>query len=218
MNQKSEAKRFCKKFGIRAVSKDELERALESQGYTIVGYNGVLESEDVAEIISNLDLGDYTKSSKGFVYADVSNRLVFIHEELSDDERSVVLAHEIGHIWNGHIQNAAVLGDDVMQEYEANEFAHFLLDAYFDENRKTKQVLSVICGVVAALVIVFLIVLGCYNKSIYKENLYRTSDGTKYHRKNCMYIKDKKDVYRLTKEEYESGKYEPCQACLPDEG
>ena len=31
------------------------------------------------------------------------------------------------------------------------------------------------------------------------------------------YIKDKKDVYRLTKEEFESGNYEPCQACLPDE-
>ncbi len=218
MNQKSEAKRFCRKFGIRAVTIDELERALDAQGYTIVGYNGVLENEDVAEIISNLDLGDYIKSGKGFVYADDSNRLVFVHEELSDDERCIVLAHEIGHIWNGHIQNAAVLGDDVMQEYEANEFAHHLLNAYFDENRKTKQILSIICGVVATFLIVFMIAMGCYNKSIYKENLYRTADGSKYHRRNCMYIKDKKDVYRLTKEEFESGKYEPCQACLPDEG
>ena len=217
MNQKREVKRFCRKYGIRNISKSELERALAEQGYTIIDYNGILETDDVAQIIGNLDLNDYIQSGKGFVYADDTNRLVFVHEELTDEERCVVLAHEIGHIWNGHIKNAAVLGDDVLQEYEASEFAHYLLKPYFDENRKTKKILSVVCGSIALLGIILGIVIGCHNRSIYTENLYRTTTGTKYHRKTCMYIRDKKDIYRLTKEEFESGNYEPCQACLPDE-
>ena len=218
MDQKKEAKRFCQKYGIKSITKDELERALSEQGYTVIDYNGILETDDVAQIINNLDLNDYVQSGKGFVYADDTNRLVFVHEDLTDEERCVVLAHEIGHIWNGHIKNAAVLGDDVLQEYEANEFAHYLLKPYFDENRKTKKILTIVCGSVALLGIILGIVISCHNRSIYTENLYRTATGTKYHRKTCMYIRDKKDIYRLTKEEFESGNYEPCQACLPDEG
>ncbi len=55
-----------------------------------------------------------------------------------------------------------------------------------------------------------------HDKAVYTDNLYRTASGTKYHLRDCMYIKDKTDVYRLTREEFESGYYEPCGACVPD--
>ena len=54
------------------------------------------------------------------------------------------------------------------------------------------------------------------DEAIYTEDLYRTESGTKYHIKDCIYIKDRKDVFRLTKKEFESGEYEPCEACMPD--
>ena len=53
------------------------------------------------------------------------------------------------------------------------------------------------------------------NNSYYGE-YYITENGTKYHEKDCMIIKDKNNTQRLTKSDYESGDYEPCQVCLPD--
>lgn len=44
--------------------------------------------------------------------------------------------------------------------------------------------------------------------AIYTDNLFRTETGAKYHVKDHMYIKT--DEYRLTKEEFDSGEFEPC--------
>ena len=52
-------------------------------------------------------------------------------------------------------------------------------------------------------------------KSYYGE-YFVTENGEKYHEENCIYIKDKSNVHRLTIEEYESGEFEPCQICLPE--
>lgn len=55
-----------------------------------------------------------------------------------------------------------------------------------------------------------------HDDAVYMDDLYRTETGSKYHLRDCMYIEDKTDVYRLTQEEFYSGKYEPCEACMPD--
>ena len=60
-----------------------------------------------------------------------------------------------------------------------------------------------------------LLLMNQHDKVVYTDNYYRTETGTKYHLRDCMYIKDKTDVYRLTREEFESGEYEPCGACIP---
>lgn len=112
----------------------------------------------------------------------------------------------------------SIFGEDIVAEYQANQFAHYLLKN--KDGRKKKIAIPIlICIVVAVLEIG----LGIYAKhqndeAIYTENFYRTETGTKYHVRDCMYIKDKTDVYRLTKEEFYSGEYEPCEACMPDEG
>ena len=74
----------------------------------------------------------------------------------------------------------------------------------------------------AAIVITLLTVTGfwCAERNggtdAYTENFYVTQTGTKYHVKGCMYIRNKTDVRKMTREEYESGEYEPCRACLPE--
>ena len=55
-----------------------------------------------------------------------------------------------------------------------------------------------------------------HDKAIFTDDLYRTETGDKYHVRDCMYIKDKTNVYRLTREEFDSGEYEPCGACKPN--
>lgn len=143
--------------------------------------------------------------------------MVFIHEDLTEEERQITLAHEEGHIWNDHLIQAGILGNDVIQEYQANEFAHFLLK---DKTGKQKW------RRIVTILVIFMLLIGTgigiyirnqHDKAVYTEDLYRTETGKKYHLRNCMYIKGKKDVYRLTREEFYSRVYEPCEACKPDE-
>ena len=126
------------------------------------------------------------------------------------------MAHEEGHIWNGHLTNNNVIGNDVIQEHEANEFAHYLLK---DKTGKRKKTITIVLA--CSLIVVVGIVVGMALKNhhdavVYTDNLFRTETGGKYHLRECMFIKDKTDVYRLTKEEFDSGEYEPCEACMPD--
>ena len=76
---------------------------------------------------------------------------------------------------------------------------------------------------VVATIIAVILVLGItsipiirqiqLSKSYYGE-YYVTENGEKYHTADCPVIKDKTNTHRLTNEEYESGKYEPCQICI----
>ena len=52
-------------------------------------------------------------------------------------------------------------------------------------------------------------------RSYYGE-YYITNSGHKYREAECIFVKDKSNVERLTKEDYYSGEYEPCQICLPE--
>lgn len=217
MDQKKQATLFKKKHKVKVVSSKELVRALGNQGYTVIEYNGVKESPEVEVLRRELNLETWMKQSRCFTYQDDKYRLIFLQEGLTEEEQQIVLAHEIGHIWNNHLLKGCVIGDDVFQEYEANEFAHFLLADKRGNKKRTKIIvicvaLALILGIGAGIFL-----KGKHDKAIYTDDLYRTESGSKYHIRDCIYIKDKTDVYRLTIEEFNSGKYEPCEACKPDE-
>ena len=110
-----------------AVTSEKVISVLESQGYTVVQYNSVSNSKDISELAALLGVGEYLRSSKGFTYADSNNRIVFLNEDLSEEERAYVLLHEQGHILCRHLCEGNILGNDVVQEHEANEFVHFVL-------------------------------------------------------------------------------------------
>lgn len=109
----------------------------------------------------------------------------------------------------------------VEEEYEANEFAHMILHPsisskairWFDEHKKAS-----IIGI-AIIVVVCIGLIGIpyalRQQSCYGE-YYITDSGHKYHEKECIFVKDKNNVERLTQEQYYSGEYEPCQICLPE--
>lgn len=214
------AKDFFKKYKLLQINLNGIKDVLSKQGYTIIEYNNIYNSEDIANIIEKLNLSDYVQHSKGFTYTDDNMRIVFLNEDLSEDEKLLVLAHEEGHIFCGHFGKPPIIGKDVHDEYEANEFAHYILNdnyfrmcnAFFKQHKK-------IC--LFALSIALIAVIGIVGVSLYHQEskyygeYYVTSTGTKYHEKGCIFVKDKTNVRRLTKEEFESGKYEPCEICLP---
>ncbi len=216
MTQKKNADRFKRKFKLRTVNSAALCDALSEQGFTLIEFNGIRDNKDVSDLISALRLGDHVRQERCFTYQNDKYRLVFIHEDLNEEERTIVLAHEEGHISNGHMTQGSVFGADVVQEFEANEFAHYLLKDKTG-GRKLVRIAAAVCS----LLLILSFSTGVYlklrhDKAVYTDNLYRTASGTKYHLRDCMFIKDKTDVYRLTREEFESGYYEPCGACVPD--
>lgn len=184
-------------------------------------YNGIADDENVAALLSALGLADYCRGSKGFTYADSKLRLVFIHEGLSDDEKLLVLAHEEGHIYCGHLSTVPIIGRNVIEEHEANEFAHYILhqdkmqriSLYIALHKRTCIAVAlcialIICGIITAAAV-------AHERSFYGE-YYITSTGNKYHTKNCAYVKGKENISRLTTEQYESGEYTSCGVCIPE--
>lgn len=218
---RSISNQFLLEYQISRLSLEKIIQVLQKQGYSIVNYSHLKNSEDVNQLLSSLGLCDMARRSKGFTYSDSNFRIVFVHESLSDEERLKVLAHEEGHIYLGHMTHRSIIGRDVTEEFDVNEFASYVL-----EDHPLLAIKLWIRGhklafgtIVASL---FLLVAILVQYGIYKTNenqwtdYYITATGTKYHKENCIFIKGKANVHRLAPDELALQKYTPCQICLPE--
>ena len=198
---------------------DKIKTAIKDAGYTIVEYSNISDDEDVRVIVETLGLAEACQKTRGFIYADSQNRLVFVNADLTNTEKSYVLIHELGHIMLGHSKSGLVFGNDVTEEYEAGEFLHYVKNPSFAFRLRSMATShkKIICAIIVALVA---ILFAFWKYSEYRESLlydgeyYVTDTGSKYHLKGCFYIKGK-DVRRLTHEDMESRHYEPCSICIP---
>lgn len=213
---------FMKEFRVTDLYVPRICEILDKQGYTVVYFNSLYNEPNVANLIRELNLAELIKDRRGFTYADINTRIVFVNEDLSEQEKLLVLLHEEGHIYCGHLKEQSVIGRDVIQEYEANEFVHYMLNATPWQKLKSMlcrhRKLVLIASVILVLLTSSCVTVGCIlrNQAYYGE-FYITQTGTKYHKKDCIFVKDKNSISRLTKEQFESGAYEPCKICLPDD-
>lgn len=203
---------YLRKYIKGTVTSAKIILALEQQGYTVVCYNAVSNNEDVTDLTELLGITEYIRNSKGFTYADSNNRIVFFNEDLSEEERVLVLLHEQGHILCRHFSEGSVLGIDVVHEHEANEFVHYVL---YVPKINIRIVVSCICLII--LLTSALLINHNITQIKTKDVFYVTSSGHKYHKADCIYIKDKTNIRILTDDEYAIGAYEPCKVCQPDE-
>ena len=220
-NPKRKAYNFIIRNKLTNINFSALKRAAENIGYTIVEYNAILNDGDVKEIIDCLKLEELILRSRGFTYVDRNYRLIFINEDLNEDEKLLVLAHELGHIECEHFNMSSIIGNDVRQEYEANEFSHYLLV----QNKLQKMISLIFCHkrkvlIVGLLLFITLLIFSLFHvikkEKSYIGNYYITSTGNKYHKKDCIFVKERTTFQRLTKEEFENGNYQACDMCLPD--
>lgn len=212
---------FRKEYGLHELTSEILEDVFVRQGFTIIHFNPVLNDPDIETVISSFNLQDMIRHSNGFLYLDQNHRLVFLNENLSDSEMRIVLAHEQGHYCCGHSFHADVVGRNVSEEYEANEFAHYLLAGTISDRLRTaawKRRKKIGLFVLIALFAVGggFVMKEYRERKIYEGEYYVTEHGEKYHLKGCVTIEGHK-VRRLTKEDVMSGKYEPCSVCQPGE-
>lgn len=214
-------KKLLLEYSISKVTLENLIFIIEDQGFKIIEYSQRDRSDSVWTVLNTLNLTAYAESGKAFAYKCGKSKLLFVCEEMTADEKLYALAHEEGHIIFGHLCNGACDGNAVEEEYVANEFAHYLLHpplllkfaTTVKSNKKRALWIAVIA--LALAVIIPLTVNIIQNHSYYGE-YYVSESGTKYHEKDCITIKDRSNVRRLTEKDYYSGDYEPCQVCLPE--
>ena len=155
---------FIHKHHLTTTDFKSVRNAAKAEGYNIVEFNHLCNDKDVNVLVEALHLTEYVRSAKGFTYADNNYRIIFLHEDLNDTEKTVVLLHELGHIVLGHLSSNNIIGNDVVQEFEANEFSHYVanrsnLDRFYDSARWHKK--WYIAGIAAILVCVILFCCFC---------------------------------------------------------
>jgi hypothetical protein len=215
------AKNLLLEYGIGKITLDNLIFIIEQQGFEIIEYSQQERTDSVWTLLQTLNLAPYAESGKAFAYKCGKSKLLFVCEEMTADEKLYALAHEEGHIAFGHLCNGACGGNVVEEEYVANEFAHYLLNpplwlkaATAIKSHKKHSIWIALIALV--LVIAIPVTVNIIQSQSYYGEYYVTENGTKYHEKDCMTIKDRSHTRRLTEKDYYSGDYEPCQVCLPE--
>ena len=148
------AKSLLCKYKLGKITLDNLVFIIEDQGYEIIEYS----LNEKHNILSSLNLENYSQGCKAFSYNGNGLKLVFIRDDTSANEKTYALSHELGHIACGHMKGNGTSPLDVEEEREANEFAHYILHpdmitlavAKYHENKK----LAIITMVVAACLLI----------------------------------------------------------------
>lgn len=157
---RKKARAFIHKHHLTTTDFKSVRNAAKAEGYNIVEFNHLCNDKDVNVLVEALHLTEYVRSAKGFTYADNNYRIIFLHEDLNDTEKTVVLLHELGHIVLGHLSSNNIIGNDVVQEFEANEFSHYVanrsnLDRFYDSARWHKKWYIAGIAVILACIICF---------------------------------------------------------------
>ena len=219
MNNASKAARdLLRRYRVMKPSLDTLCSVVSEQGYEIIDFDP--KDESIAVLSKELALTPDILSQNAFTYQNKGISLLFVRDNLTAEEKLYVMAHELGHIILGHLKNGNPAS--VLEEYEADEFTHYLLHPKISNNLlvailRHKLVTGLIVGITLVAALVGGILGYMSTQSRYTGDLYITPSGQKYHRANCSVIKNSAHSRRMTIDEFESGEYEPCKLCVPDD-
>lgn len=213
-----QAKMLLQKYKLGKVTLDNLGYIIEDQGYEIIEYS--LGGKN--SILERLGLEVYAQGCKAFSYNGNGMKFVFVREDTTADDKMYILSHELGHIICGHMKRNGISSLDVEEERESNEFAHYILHPNIVTLASAKYYENKRPFIIALIVVVCLIIGIPVTSFIVKQNSYYgeyyvTETGSCYHEKECIFVKDKKSIHRLTENQYYSGDYSPCQICLPND-
>lgn len=186
----------------------------ERIGYDVIFFNSLDN-----EYLITYDLLEAAQKTPSFTYVNLAH-VIFVDDRLSHSKKLHRLLHEIGHILLGHIGNGNIHllnTDETESEAEA-----FVCEVLYSKRKYNIHF-------VFALVLTVSLFLGVFlGYNIHTKNIdmndapavsndndivYITASGTKFHRADCFYIKNK-NCSTLKRAEAEK-KYSPCAVCKP---
>jgi len=210
----------------KQINPDAIVKYLQNIGYSVIFFN------DDSEYLNHDNLIEYSCDKNAFVFISQDLKAVYIRETLTSDEILRSLLHETSHILLGHLDERDVFRNKRKEEMEAETLAYSILNP-----QKNFGILKTIFLCIVIFLIGFTIphITAVQNTTAndvaepihiqtqtaadaqtdekVTETVYVTSSGTKYHRSDCRYIKEKNcNVY--TREEAKT-KYAPCSVCKP---
>lgn len=216
-----------RQYRVSKVTLDSLCAIVKDQGFELIDFDPVASNDSFNLLTKELDLPSQILQQNAFVYKRQNVKLLFIREDLSEEEKLYAVSHELGHILCGHLNHSYFSNLSVEQEHEANEFSHYLLHpskgwkiTMFIERNKWFSLLCI-------FVIMVISILFATRKTFPENNVgsrllpviegtgyYVTSGGNKYHTSSCTMIKSRSNVREITPDELTGGIYQPCQICL----
>lgn len=207
-----EARTFLAQFHHRPFSISDLKKALQAQGFSLVEYSRTSNCKEVTTLLTALRLFDYAASQSAFTYQDTNLRIVFILENLSQQEQMVLLSHELGHILCHHLDHAPITGPGtgVLQEQEANEFSADLMR--YNQRCKPRRIALGVGATLAALALVCALLFA--SSADTSGTVYLTPSGRCYHKADCMFVEGKDNITALSPQQAEAAGYEPCSWCI----
>lgn len=210
----------------------DLYRIIESRQVTIILYHKHINSAYVSELIQKLHLENEIAHHDAFLFVKNNLRFLFIRSDISDEDKSALLRHELGHICDPDLKNGDAQTSNIKKEEFANEFSCYLKNpgiffrTYVFFIKKWKWIINIIAIIACIVGLSFLIrslitqptkpttsdVLTSANSN---DAYYVTSAGKKYHQKHCIIIKYKNNLTKITSSQAINTGYKPCQICQP---
>ena len=212
---------------------NDLRLIIESNQFTIIEYKKHINSEPVSELIKRLGVENEIEQNDSFLYVNNNLKFVFLHADISDEDKCSLLRHELGHIYDPDLKNSEMSYSKIKREEFANEFScytknpgiAFKLKLFIIKKWKLifSMVALLVCVLGLSVMINSLIITptkpvsgDALNYAHSDSTYYVTSAGKKYHRKHCIIIKYKNNLTEIKLRKAINNGYKPCKICNPE--
>lgn len=211
---------------------DDLHKIIEDKGFKIIEYRKYNYSEELRLLINRLNIEKQIQEKDSFYYKSDNLKFIFINEDASDEDKLILLSHEIAHIFDERISEPETIYTNAQMENYANEFSHYLNTPSFPLKVFSfllkKPLLFILALIIVITSFTGVIAFNSHHvlnqKSFPTVNLnssspnmyYVTSTGTKYHKSFCKHVKYKTNIQTFSYNEAISEGYLPCLDCIGD--
>lgn len=127
-NIKKLVKKTFERYNVSIINARTVKDIIDSRGYRVIRYNPTDLSESTRRLLQILNLLDYACFNDSFTYSDSLRKIVFIRQDISDDDYLYLLIFELGRILTYTEKTDNLIGITAVEKAYASEFAYHVTD------------------------------------------------------------------------------------------
>ncbi len=221
---------LLKKRQYKKLMLDDLYEIIEEKGFKVIEYKKYNYTKEFRALIDRLGIEKEIQENDSLFYCNNNLKFIFLRGDVSNEDKYILLSHEIAHIYDNKILDSELLYTNAQKENFANEFTHYLTKPslilkVFNFLIKKPLVSTIAMFIIASSVGVSLNhninfsreTIPAVNLSSTSTIYQVTSTGEKYHKDFCKHVKYKLNTRDLTFEDAISEGYLPCLDCIGEE-